>query len=162
MEGYFINTIKTMKLFIFVFSLVLLTGCASFRPESLMPAQTAAVFEARTLTSPGLKKFLEKNLSNEISPWPPKFWDFTMLTLAAFYYNPDLDVARAKWGVTEAGITTAGARPNPSVSFLDQHHSKYAGGLSPWTLGAGLDIPVETAGKRGYRIQSIIRGKTRI
>ena len=75
-----------------------------------------------------------------------------MLTLAAFYYQPDLDVARAKWGVAEAGVITAGGRPNPSVGFIPQYNVNAAGGISPWILNFSLDIPLETAGKRGYRI----------
>jgi len=75
-----------------------------------------------------------------------------MLTLAAFYYQPDLDVARAKWEVAEAGVITAGGRPNPSVGFTPQYNVNAAGGISPWILNFSLDIPLETAGKRGYRI----------
>jgi outer membrane protein TolC len=76
-----------------------------------------------------------------------------MLALAAAYYSPALDVMRAKWGVSEAGVVTAGGRPNPSIFLLGQHHSNTAGGLSPWTWGLSLDIPIETAGKRDYRIR---------
>jgi len=130
----------------------LMTGCASFQPKPISPAQTASSFEARTLDNAGLKAFLEENLHHEISPWPPKIWDFTMLSLASFYYHPDLDVARAKWGVAEAGVITAGAIPNPSAGLTPQYNADAASSVSPWTLGFTLDIPIETAGKRGYRI----------
>ena len=33
------------------------------------------------------------------------------LTLAAFYFHPELDVARAQWAVAEAARITAGERP---------------------------------------------------
>ena len=46
---------------------------------------------------------------------------------------------------------TAGSRPNPTAGFTPQYHAN-PGGLAPWTLSFFLDIPVETAGKRGYRI----------
>lgn len=130
----------------------LLSGCATYQPRPLEPARTAAAFESRTLDNPELKKFLEGNLGREITSWPPKTWDFRLLMLTAFYYNPELDVARAQWAVAEARKITAGQRPNPSFGFTPQHHSRTAGGLSPWTLGFNLDIPIETAGKRGYRI----------
>lgn len=74
-----------------------------------------------------------------------------MLTLAAFYYSPDLDAARAKWGTAEAGIVTAAQRPNPTLQLPFQHTTG-SSGSSPWTFGLGLDIPIETAGKRGYRV----------
>ena len=73
--------------------------------------------------------------------------------MAAFYYHPDLDVARAQWGVAKAKIVTAGAMPNPTFSFMPQYNVNAESGLSPWTLGAVLDIPIETAGKRGYRLR---------
>ncbi|MDA8164794.1 MAG: TolC family protein [Desulfobacteraceae bacterium] len=132
--------------------MVLLAGCATYRPRPLEPAWTAAAFEARTLDNPGLKKFLETNLRHEIGPWPLRSWDFQTLTLAAFYYHPDLDVARARWGTVAAGKITAGERPNPTAGFTPEHHSEAPGGISSWTLGFNLDIPIETAGKRGYRL----------
>ena len=39
-----------------------------------------------------------------------------MLTLAAFYYHPSLDVARADWREAAGGIVTAAERPNPTVT----------------------------------------------
>lgn len=141
---------NTVLFFVF---LVLLSGCAGYHPRPLSPADTAASLERRTMDSAGLKEFLEKNIRKEIKPWPPRCWDFAMLNLAALYYHPDMDVARARWGVAEAEVVSAGGRPNPRISFMGQHHSMTAGGLSPWTSGLSFDIPIETAGKRGYRIR---------
>lgn len=132
--------------------LAVLSGCTAFHPRPITPVQTASAFEARTLDNPGLKAFLEHNLHHEVAPWPPGSWDLLMLTLAAFYYHPDLDVARAQWGVAEAGIITARGRPNPSVGTTPGYNSDAAGGVSPWILGFALDLPIEIAGKRGYRI----------
>lgn len=145
-----------MKILILICVLTLLiTGCVSFHPKPLSPSETASAFEARTLDNPGLKAFLEANLHHELTPWPLKSWDFSMLTLAAFYYHPDLDVARAKWGVAEAVVITAGGRPNPGLGLSPQFNADAAAGISPWTLGFNLDIPIETAGKRGYRIAQV-------
>jgi hypothetical protein len=66
-------------------------------------------------------EFLELNLAHEITPWPPKIWDFQMLTLTAFYYHPDLDVVRARWGTAQAGVITAGQRPNPDIGFTPEY-----------------------------------------
>lgn len=83
--------------YLFTISFIsVLTGCATFQPQPVSPSETASAFESRTLDNADLKKFLEINLQHEITPWPPKSWDFTMLTLAALYYHPDMDVARAK------------------------------------------------------------------
>ena len=132
--------------------LLLMVGCARFHPQPISPVQTATAFEKRTLDSTNLKEFLERNLRHEITPWPPKVWDFSLLTLASLYYHPDLDVVRAKWGVAKAREITAGAIPNPSVSFTPQYSVNAASGVSPWILTLSLDIPIETAGKRGYHI----------
>jgi outer membrane protein, heavy metal efflux system len=133
-------------------ALFLATGCAKFHPAPISPRKTAAAFERRTLDNSNLKRFLEKNLHHEIAPWPPTSWDLNALTLVAFYYQSDLDVARAKWGVAEAGIITAGSRPNPTLGFTPQFNSDAESRISPWILTLSFDIPIETAGKRGYRI----------
>ena len=51
----------------------------------------------RTLDEPGLRDFIEKNLGRELDEWPPKRWNLELLTLAAYYFQPSLDVARAQW-----------------------------------------------------------------
>ena len=120
-----------------------------------MPAETAAALESRTLDDPGLRSFLEKNLHRDPGAGPARAWDIEMLTLAALYYHPDLEVARAEWGVAQAAIRTAGGRPNPTLNVtpgLNFSHVNAAPGLSPWFPAVSLDVPLETAGKRGYRI----------
>ncbi len=132
--------------------LFLTVSCATFHPKPISPAKTAFIFESRTLDNPDLRGFIELNLRHEIKLWPPASWDFATLTLTAFYYSPDLDVARAKWETARAGVITAGQRPNPSVTFVPEYATHSPAGVSPWILGSILDIPIETAGKRGYRI----------
>jgi outer membrane protein, heavy metal efflux system len=140
------------KIFAALIVLISLAGCARFTPKPLLPEKTAQGFEARSLGNPGLKEFIEKNIGKQVTPWPPPKWDIEMLTLAAFYYNPDLEIARWKWHETEAGIITAGQRPNPSASFSPEYVTNRTPGSTPWVLGFSFDIPIETAGKRGYRI----------
>jgi outer membrane protein TolC len=132
--------------------IVLLSGCASFEPQPLSPADTIASYESRTVDNPDLQAFIQKNIQHELPAWPLPQWDFDLLTLIALYYHPDLDVARAKWNVAQAGIATAGMRPNPGINVNTQRNADAPSGISPWILGLNLDIPVETAGKRGYRI----------
>lgn len=74
-----------------------------------------------------------------------------MLTLAAIYYHRDLGVARAGVDVAEAGLTTAGTRPNPSIAIAPT----YATGVpSPWAVSIIPTIPLETAGKRRRRMEA--------
>ncbi len=132
--------------------LVFTSACAAYRPKPLAPRGMASEFEARRLDSPDVKEFLGRNLKHEVLPWPPAAWDLPMLALAALYYHPDMDVARARWGTAEAGIITAGGRPNPGAGFSPGYNFNPPAGISPWILSFSLDVPLETAGKRGYRI----------
>ena len=140
---------------IIAFAAAFLAGCTTqpYQDRPLAPAQTLSAYETRTLDAAELREFLQRTLKREIEPWPLKSWSLELLTLAAFYYHPDLDVARAKWGVARAGIITAAQRPNPQLLGAGAEYNFDApSGNLPWKLFALLDIPIETAGKRGYRI----------
>jgi outer membrane protein TolC len=128
----------------------LLTGCVHFQPKPVVPSDTLAAFETRTLDAPGLQRFFEANHQAWTSPAQ---WEINTLTLVAFYYHPDLDLARSGAAVAQAGIVTAGERPNPSVSVAPGYNATTPASLvTPWILTFDFDIPIETAGKRGYRL----------
>ncbi len=57
--------------------------------STALPGGDGRRLESRSLDSPGLKGFLETNLNRELPAWPMAKWDFEMLTLAAFYYQPE-------------------------------------------------------------------------
>ncbi len=141
-----------MKVWPLLCGIAIVAGCAHFEPQPVAPAQTAAQFDARQLDDPSLEKFLAQNLGHESPSWPLENWDLNSLTLAAFYFHPDLEVARAQWRVAKAGALTAGARPNPSVSFSPGYDTQIPGNYSPWLIPLTFDVPIETAGKRGKRI----------
>lgn len=143
-----------MRLVPALLAAALVAGCATFEPKPLSPAESAAGLESRRLDDAGLRRFVEANVNRGAAPWPPAAWDLSLLTLAAFYFHPDLDVARAKEGVAEAGVITASARPNPTFSFNPQYVTDALEHVStPWIFGFRLDVPIETMGKRGYRIE---------
>ncbi|MEO8849448.1 MAG: TolC family protein [Casimicrobiaceae bacterium] len=96
--------------------------------------------------------YIARSLHDDAAQWPPRVWDFATLTLAAFYYHPDLDVARTQWATSNAAVITAGQRPNPAIQLPLQYTANATSGESAYTYGLGLDIPIETAYKRGYRI----------
>jgi outer membrane protein TolC len=133
--------------FAFIFA-----GCVHYQPQPLAPEKSAAQLDARRLDNAGLKNFVATNCPGKVVGWPPQKWDLDSLTLAAFYFHPDLAVARAQWLVAEAGAKTAGARPNPSVTATPSYDSGISGNPSPWLIPVSLDIPIETAGKRGKRL----------
>lgn len=139
---------RLVKATLFCFASCLVSaGCAArhYQPVPLVPGATATELESRNLAEPGLRTFLEKSLNRPVAAWPPKTWDLPKLTLAAIYFSPALDAARARVAEAEAGIVTAGARPNPVLSLRP-------GVPSPYLMDLAALLPIETAGKRGHRI----------
>ncbi len=128
-----------------------LSGCAfqKYRAAPISPAANAASLRARTLQDDGLRTYLWERLPAVTGEWPLKEWTLPELTLAAFYYNPELQFARGQVARAETAIITAGARPNPSIrADLGGETAPE----SPWIAGAGFALPIETAGKRRHRI----------
>jgi outer membrane protein TolC len=75
----------------------------------------------------------------------------TTLTLAALYYHPNLDLARARLAEARAGVTTAGQVPNPSLSFEELSYRPGVSGSSAWTIAPVINFLIETFGKRRSR-----------
>ncbi len=134
-------------------ALVALAGCVHYQSAPLSPQDAAARFNTRSLDDLALRQFIASQGGAEpMATWPPVSWDLRLLTLAAFHYHADMEVARAKLTAAEAALVTAGARPNPTFGFSPTYDADAGAGVSPWTLGFTLDLPLETAGKRGYRL----------
>ena len=127
---------------------VLLAGCVRFEPKPLSPEKSAAEIEAYSLTNAALKEFLAANLHRDFTNWPPATWDLEMLTLAAYYYHPSLEVARADWQIALGGEKTAAERPNPTVT-ASGIYEPVKDAFSPWIPGLVFDLPIETAGNGG-------------
>jgi outer membrane protein, heavy metal efflux system len=126
-----------------------LTACAPavrYHPKPIVPATTAERLESRTLDDPGLRQFMETNLGDKISAWPPQAWGLKDLTLAAYYYNSQMQIARAQAEAAQAAIITARARPNPIVSLAP-------GIPSPYLLALDLLFTRRTAGKRKIMVE---------
>jgi len=131
-----------------LFVVLLLAGCAMqrYQPSPIDAGATALQFESRSLADDGLRSFEQKNLSQPV-PWPLKTWNLQTLSLAALYFNPTLDLTRARVALANAAVITAGARPNPTLGVSP-------GIPSPYLLTLDFAFPIETAGKRGRRVES--------
>lgn len=125
----------------------MLAGCGvrRYEPVPIVPTEAASKLESRTLDDTGLRTFLEANLGQSIKLWPIANWDLSTLTLAALYFNPQIQTARAQAELASAAVVTAGARPNPTLSLTP-------GIPSPYLFGLDFAVPIETHGKRGIRI----------
>jgi outer membrane protein, heavy metal efflux system len=137
------------SLFLFVFGVWFLVGCAArrYQPAPIVPIDSASRLESRHLGDTELRAFLERSLGHPIAAWPLKTWDLGTLSLAALYFKPTLEGARARAAEAQAAVVTAGARPNPSLAVAP-------GIPSPYLFSLDFAVPIETAGKRGHRVQS--------
>jgi outer membrane protein TolC len=142
---------------IIITGVALLAGCASYSPAPISPAQSAEAIDSRSLDDPRLQKFLAAALAADDTPQrmstKPR-WDLGSLTLAAVYYHPQLDLARAKLAEAQAGVTTASQIPNPSLSFEDLAYNTSGGTPSPWTIAPVINFLIETFGKREHRTEA--------
>jgi outer membrane protein TolC len=149
--GVLVKTSSFLRIIAVAVGLSVAAACVRFHPKPIAPVKALEDFEARRLDAPELKDFLLRN--QEAKDWPPAAWDLRSLTLAALYYHPDMDVARAQWGVARGARISAGERPNPSLNpALGYNSTSPKSEVTPWIPEISLEITIETAGKRGYRI----------
>jgi outer membrane protein, heavy metal efflux system len=129
----------------------LFAGCAPYKYHAMPISPTAETqsLYSRSLDDPDLRSWMQQSANFLPSSWPLETWDLDSLTLAAYYFNPDLDVARANASLANAAIATASMKPNPSVGVGPGYESPPS---EQFIMGFNFDLPIETAGKRGYRI----------
>lgn len=146
------QSIKGIVLTVFI-SGTLLTGCAyqTYTAKPLNASGLSSEFRAHDPLSADFQTYL-KSQGYEDGQTPVQDWSLNELIYSALYFHPDLDLARAIWRASQAAEKVAGQRPNPGISGDIEHHSETDNGISPWTFGLAIDIPIETAGKRQARI----------
>jgi outer membrane protein TolC len=134
---------------------LVLTACATYKPAPISAAKNAEAIQARSLADPRLRTFISAARASDGRPDAAEGadheWDLTTLTLAALYYHPNLDLARAQLAQARAGVTTARQVPNPSLSFEELSYRPGVSGSSAWTIAPVINFLIETFGKRGHR-----------
>src|SRR6185312_2364230 len=107
---------KLYKLFALPLAIAF-AGCHSYtyRPAPLAPPVLARSLEARNLDDPALRDWMQHAAGLNAFRWPLTSWFLDSLTLAAYYFSPDLDLSRAHAAAADAAIQTAGMKPNPSL-----------------------------------------------
>jgi outer membrane protein TolC len=139
------------RLFYLTFLSLTLTACANFEDKPLNAADSATRIETRTLSNTGLRDFIDSVVGSK-SGRLSEVWDIDRLTLAAIYYHPDLGLARAQAESMDAAVITAAQRPNPNINISPTWISNLVTTVAPWIIASYVSIPIETAGKRGFRI----------
>jgi len=126
-------------------------GFQIYQAKPIEPVQVAARYDAH---DPDSKEFHDYLLSQDYpeSQLPIQQWGLRELTYSALFFHPQLDVARAQWRAARTAEITAAQRPLPRISTDIENHSQNDGGVSPWTYGLSIDVPLETGGKRQARI----------
>jgi len=132
-------------------AVVLWTGCIAYHPQPLEPEKSEAALRARSAQDPGLADFVRARDAG--AAWPPTKFDLTALTFMALYFQPDIEMARARVRSAQAAEITEGARPNPTLSVLPTRVVSSFPDEPPWMMAASLDVPIETAGKRSKRLE---------
>lgn len=133
-----------------VLALAAVSACSTYQAKSVSPVANAHALASRTLDNERLHRFVAAALSLGGETIPPGTWNLQTLSLAALYYHPDLDIARARLAGALAGIRTARQIPNPSLD-LGLTYNATTTIPSPWVVGSMVNFVVETFGKRGYR-----------
>jgi cobalt-zinc-cadmium efflux system outer membrane protein len=143
---------------------MLCAGCAAYRPAPLSAVRNAQEIQARSLDDPRLRTFVAAARAGAPSradggvddgaatdAQVRRNWDLATLTLAALYFHPDLDLARADIAEARAGVGTARQVPNPSLSFEDLSYAPGAPPGTAWTIAPVVNFMIETFGKREKR-----------
>ncbi len=150
---YFIRHLNQKLRFVVILLICSLSlSCVSYRAHPISPSKNAHTLLERSLSDQGLHQFLIQN-HKDTSVWPPHSWDVEGLALAAFYYHPDMELARAQKSSAQASIRTAKQRPNPTFSFTPERITNPSPGLSPWIHTFNLSVPIEIGGKRHFRLK---------
>ena len=133
---------------------MLCAGCAGYKPAPLSAAQNAQAIQARSLDDPRLQTFIAAARADDGAAADGQLgpnWDLATLILAALYFHPQLDVARADLAEARAGVGTAHQVPNPSLSFEDLSFTPGAPAGTAWTIAPIVNFMIETFGKREKR-----------
>ncbi len=130
--------------------LPVITACVRYHPVVLSSGASLSALEARRLDDPAVVQFARAGGDTEA--WPPSTWALRHLTVAALYFSPALDVARARWAAAIGAAIGAGARPNPSLTAGEGYNATTnRREVTPWIPQVTLAIPVDIAGKRRIR-----------
>ncbi len=144
----FSSSVRSLHITLIVVSTGAL-GCVRYRPAPLDPPELARAYNTRQLNDSAFRRFMTMAGVRA----PDSGWRTRELSLAALYYHPELDLARAAWQEAVAAEVTAGARPQPSGELTVSRAARPDEGKStPWSVSLGAGTTLETGGKRGARL----------
>lgn len=121
------------------------TGCAwrDYRPAPVDLAAAASAAVAERLDAPAVRERLAA-AGVDLRDWPDLIWNRETLGLAMFGGHPDMQAARARVGAARARIPAVQQPVNPDLSLRSENHSERGDNGSPWSIGAGLQVTLNT------------------
>jgi outer membrane protein TolC len=132
-----------------VASLGVTVGCARqpYVARPLDAQAAAAAYAQRRTDDPLLKEFMVAQ-GHSPADWPVRRWRLSELTLLAFHYRPELEVARTQARAARAQAQLAAQRAPLTVSPVVEHHSEPGAEDTPWSLGFEVQIPLIAEARR--------------
>lgn len=129
----------------------LLSGCVPYKRLPVTPPALVSRRAQARLDLNGLAPVLARLAPNTSPPGAAGGWNRLTLFAAMMKNNPDIAAARAAVATAVAARRASRARPGPFLSLSGE----YAGSTpdaSPWLYGAGLDLPIDSGGRRSSRL----------
>lgn len=127
------------------------SACVSYAPAPKSLSEAAAATSARTVSWASVAASCKRLApSAQCDPVRP---DRLLLFAALLDGNPDVAAARAHLRSIEAAANAARTPPGAALT-LSTEYARASSDPSPWLLGAGLDVPLDTGGRRAARLAS--------
>lgn len=143
---------KPAKLLVFFLTGSLLVSCTHLSYVA-KPLDQQAIISKLISKDPASSEFNAYLKSQGFRQLPIQSWSLKELTYCAMFFNPKLEVAKAKYSTTLASINTANQRQTTTINGKLGHSNLRNGDNSPWAYDLGLDIPIETMSKRQIRTE---------
>ena len=143
---------STPRLVLLCMLVIFIDGCVTYQYEAkpLQTKQLAAEFMSKSLDDFRLHDHL-LDYGYPATQWPLTEWDLDALTLAAYFFHPELQVAIAEYRKATIHAELAKRQINPGVEIPLEYHSDTSGGKSPWMIGLLFDFILERPAKRQAR-----------
>ncbi|MEM7027003.1 MAG: TolC family protein [Pseudomonadota bacterium] len=137
-------------------SCIVITGCAkySYQTDPIDPIQSQQQHISLTPEDAEFRKYVLTHFPNR--EFPVKSWELSLLTLAAFYFNPAIQIAQSELDIIDAELIIAGQKPNPTIDLPVEYKTEPGG--SPWLFGLIGDFIFERPEKRKAKVD-IVRAK---
>ncbi len=152
----YVKVSKSKREYLLLACLPILLASCGFQQYFAKPLNTeviAAKLQRKSTDSSEFHQFLINN-GYTAHQLPIQQWGVDELTYCALFFHPSLDIARAQWRVAQTKQESAAERPIPSTNTHFSRSNNANEDIRPFALGLSIDIPLETASKREFRIDN--------